>query len=64
MSLRETPVIESPCKLICQLDLRNGHCFGCGRNREEIARWTRYSTDERRTIMDGLPQRLQQLDVE
>ncbi len=62
MSLRQTPVIESPCQLICQLDLKSHHCFGCGRSREEIARWTRYSDAERRAIMEALPARMKALD--
>lgn len=41
--LKETPQIESPCKLICQLELTSGLCLGCGRSREEIARWTQYT---------------------
>jgi predicted Fe-S protein YdhL (DUF1289 family) len=61
MTLRQTPVIESPCKLICQLDLATSHCFGCGRSRQEIALWTRYSDTERREIMEALPARLQTL---
>ncbi|MGJ8563766.1 MAG: DUF1289 domain-containing protein [Alphaproteobacteria bacterium] len=62
MSLRETPAIESPCKLICQLDLASGQCFGCGRTREEIATWTRYSDLQRKLIMHELPKRLAKLD--
>jgi len=58
MSLRITPTIESPCKLICEMDLSSELCKGCGRKREEIARWTRYSDEERREIMDELEARL------
>lgn len=61
MSLRETPMIESPCVLICQMDLESGHCFGCGRKREEIAMWTRYSDLQRKIIMHDLPKRLEKL---
>jgi|GEM_PF-1009937 len=60
--LRETPLIESPCKLICQLDLDSGHCFGCGRTREEIAMWTRYSRAQRAYIMTELLERLEKLE--
>ena len=59
--LRETPIIESPCKLICQLDLSSGLCLGCGRSREEIASWTRYSPSQRKVIMAELDARMKEL---
>lgn len=61
MSLYETPMIESPCVLICQLDLETGQCFGCGRSREEIATWTRLSDLQRKIIMHDLPKRLEKM---
>ncbi len=63
MSLRETRNIESPCQLICQMDLGSGQCFGCGRTREEIAMWTRYSDLQRRLVMQDLPKRLEKLGM-
>jgi len=42
-----TPEVESPCKLICTLDITSGVCTGCGRTREDIASWTRYSNAQR-----------------
>lgn len=62
MSLRQTPMIESPCVLICQMDLASGQCFGCGRSREEIAMWTRLSDLQRKIIMHELPKRLEKMD--
>ncbi len=50
--------IESPCILVCSIDIATGYCFGCGRTREEIGAWTMYSADERRAIMGGLAARL------
>jgi len=38
---------ESPCKLICTLDITSGVCMGCGRTRADIAGWTRYSSAQR-----------------
>jgi predicted Fe-S protein YdhL (DUF1289 family) len=38
---------DSPCKLICTLDLETGICTGCGRTRADIAGWTRYSRAQR-----------------
>ncbi len=33
--------IESPCILVCSVDMKTGYCFGCGRTREEIVRLDR-----------------------
>ena len=57
--LRETPKIESPCKLICEMDITSALCKGCGRTREEIAMWTRYSDVQRQFIMTELAERLE-----
>ena len=57
--LSQTPEIQSPCKLICELDLEAGLCKGCGRSREEIAMWTRYSDAKRAFVMTELDERLE-----
>lgn len=49
--------IQSPCKLICEMDLKTGLCKGCARSREEIAMWTRYSDAQRAFIMTQLDKR-------
>jgi len=54
--------IASPCQLICTLDLKSGLCFGCGRSRQEIAQWTRYSDAQRAKIMASLPQRMSEFE--
>lgn len=54
--------IESPCILICSIDMATGYCHGCGRTREEIGAWTALSPTERRTIMDTLPARLDTIE--
>jgi predicted Fe-S protein YdhL (DUF1289 family) len=51
-------MIESPCVNICTLDARSGMCLGCGRNIDEIARWTTMNAAERTRIMNELPARL------
>ena len=61
MSLNMTPQIQSPCKLICELDLEKGLCKGCGRSREEIAMWTRYSPAKRAFVMTELEARLKKI---
>ena len=61
MTLNMAPQIQSPCKLICELDIEKGLCKGCGRSREEIAKWTRYSDAQRAFIMTELEGRLSEL---
>jgi len=64
LMLRETPKIESPCKLICEMDITSALCKGCGRTREEIAMWTRYSDVQRQFIMTELKERMGERDEE
>ena len=54
--------MESPCILVCSIDLATGYCHGCGRTGGEIASWTRYSDAERRSIMDSLAARLETIE--
>lgn len=55
-------VIQSPCNLICSIDMTTGHCFGCGRTSQEIGAWTIYTHKQRRDIMDELPERLEYIE--
>ncbi|HMS03712.1 MAG TPA: DUF1289 domain-containing protein [Gemmatimonadaceae bacterium] len=43
-----TPTV-SPCIKVCQLDTQ-GRCYGCGRTRDEIARWSTMTLEERRAV--------------
>lgn len=54
--------IESPCILVCSIDMRTGYCFGCGRTRDEIASWLTFSPDERRAVMAELGARLETVE--
>lgn len=54
--------MESPCILVCSIDMNTGYCFGCGRTGDEIGAWTRYSDAERRAIMAALPARLETVE--
>ena len=54
--------IESPCILICSIDMKTGFCFGCGRTRDEIGNWMVYTSSERREIMALLPDRLESVE--
>lgn len=58
LDLSEFEPIDSPCKLICSVERESDLCFGCGRSRDEIARWTLYSKEERDEILDLLPERM------
>jgi predicted Fe-S protein YdhL (DUF1289 family) len=55
-------VIESPCILVCSIDVKTGFCFGCGRTREEIGAWTALSPEARGEIMAALPARLETVE--
>ncbi|WP_318761503.1 DUF1289 domain-containing protein [Aminobacter niigataensis] len=50
--------IESPCILVCSIDMVTGYCFGCGRTREEIGAWLDMTPETRRAVMAALPARL------
>ena len=54
--------MESPCILVCSIDMNTGYCFGCGRTRDEIGAWTLYTSEERRNIMELLPARLETVE--
>ncbi|KQM85299.1 hypothetical protein ASE67_12775 [Sphingomonas sp. Leaf23] len=54
--------IESPCVLVCSIDIATGWCLGCGRTRDEIARWTTIDADARRVVMATLPERMAVLE--
>ncbi|MFV0623990.1 DUF1289 domain-containing protein [Sphingomonas sp. ac-8] len=49
--------IESPCVLVCTLDLTTGWCFGCGRTADEIAQWTALTPEGRDAVLAALPER-------
>ena len=54
--------IESPCILVCSIDIKTGYCFGCGRTRDEIAGWMGYTPEDRRELMAELPARLETVE--
>ncbi|MEO1552039.1 MAG: DUF1289 domain-containing protein [Pseudomonadota bacterium] len=53
--------VASPCIKVCVLHPDSKLCLGCYRTGEEIARWSRLSTQERKALMDALPARADQL---
>lgn len=54
--------IQSPCTLVCSIDMKTGYCFGCGRTASEITSWMTYSHAERKQIMDGLEERMETIE--
>ena len=54
--------MESPCILVCSIDMNTGYCFGCGRTRDEIGGWMTYTDQQRREIMSTLPARLETVE--
>ena len=58
----DAAAMESPCILVCSIDMKTGYCFGCGRTRDEIAVWIDMTDDGRRAIMAQLPARLETVE--
>jgi len=53
--------IESPCVKICVIHPEARLCTGCLRSIEEIGAWSRMTGDERKAVMDDLPERKSKL---
>lgn len=49
--------IESPCIKVCVVHPESRICTGCFRSIDEIGRWSRMTPEDRRAIMDALPDR-------
>nr|WP_026198485.1 DUF1289 domain-containing protein [Wenxinia marina] len=49
--------IESPCVRTCVVHPEARICVGCHRTIDEIGRWTRMTPEERRAVMEELPER-------
>lgn len=54
--------IESPCILVCSIDIKTGYCFGCGRTQPEISSWIEMTPQQRRDVMAVLPSRLETVE--
>ncbi|MEQ1952618.1 DUF1289 domain-containing protein [Mesorhizobium sp. CN2-181] len=54
--------MESPCILVCSIDMKTGYCFGCGRTRDEISEWIAMTPEQRRAVMALLPARLESVE--
>lgn len=53
--------IESPCVRICVVHPEERICTGCYRTMDEIAGWSKLPSDDRRAIMEALPDRASRL---
>ncbi len=51
------PDIVSPCVGVCVMNHEVGYCYGCWRNRSEIANWLYASRDEKLGILRMIRQR-------
>jgi uncharacterized protein len=49
--------VQSPCVKLCVVHPEARLCVGCLRSIPEITEWSRYTHDERATIMADLPTR-------
>lgn len=49
--------IESPCVKICVVHPESRLCMGCYRSLDEIRDWSKMDPDDRRQVMEGLPER-------
>jgi len=49
--------IESPCVRICVVHPEARICTGCFRTIDEISKWSKMSREDRREIMEALPDR-------
>lgn len=49
--------VASPCIKICVVHPVERICTGCLRTMDEITRWSKMDDDERREVMEVLPQR-------
>lgn len=53
--------VESPCTKVCVIHPEARICTGCYRTIDEITRWSKMSPDDRRAVMQALPDRAPQL---
>lgn len=52
-----TADVPSPCVKVCVMDNAAGLCRGCRRTLDEIARWSAFSADQKRAVLQQLPGR-------
>lgn len=60
--MNTSATIKSPCILVCSIERESGHCYGCGRTRDEIASWINFTPELRDAIIEDLPGRVAKLE--
>lgn len=60
MNANPPPPVASPCRRICRFSEDSGACLGCLRTRDEIRGWFRMSEEQKRSIVDDIPHRLEE----
>ena len=61
MTSPATPLIKTPCTKVCAVDGQTGLCLGCGRTLREIGGWSKFTPDERESVMAELDARMDRL---
>jgi len=56
--------VITPCIKVCMVDGQSGLCLGCFRTLPEIAKWERFTDDERKALMAALPARRSRISPE
>jgi predicted Fe-S protein YdhL (DUF1289 family) len=52
--------VETPCIRICKQDNELGFCIGCGRTIMEVFQWYDMTPEQRKALMEKLPERLKE----
>lgn len=52
--------VESPCTSVCRMSTVHPWCEGCHRSLDEIATWSRMSSEQKRIVWAQLPARRMQ----
>ena len=56
-------MIESPCINVCNIDIQQGYCRGCGRTEEEIASWMFCTDEDRQEIVELAKDRIKNENI-
>lgn len=48
--------VKNPCINVCRTD-SNGICLGCKRSLNEIGDWSKYSNEEKSSVLEKISQR-------
>jgi len=56
-------MIKSPCINICDIDVENNTCKGCGRSINQITQWVNYTDKERSEIISNIKNNSKKLSI-